>query len=100
MHLRPYLTDDEIEEITEPLTQGAARRKFFQKLLGIEIDKKPNGQPLVWRSDWEAGKRVRNAAASGAANDEQRSNGANFDALTNRVQYVRGTPKKRQSAGA
>lgn len=50
--MTPYLTDDEVAAITTPLTQGAARVKHFEKL-GCSPRRKPNGQPLVWRSDWE-----------------------------------------------
>ncbi len=48
----PHLTDTEVIEITEPLTQAAARCKFFERH-GCKVLKKPNGQPLVSRADWE-----------------------------------------------
>lgn len=48
-----HLTDDEIASITDPLTQGAARIKFFQRL-GCKVSPKPNGQPLVGRAEYEA----------------------------------------------
>jgi hypothetical protein len=48
----PFLTDEEIANATEPLTQGAARIKFFERL-GVKVKAKPNGQPLVWRCDFE-----------------------------------------------
>lgn len=49
----PYLTDDEIAEITKPLMQGAARCRYFRRL-GIKVDPRPNGQPLVGRAEFEA----------------------------------------------
>lgn len=49
----PYLTDAEIEHITMPLTQGAARIRFFEKL-GCKVKVRPNGQPLVGRVEYEA----------------------------------------------
>lgn len=51
--MTPYLTDAEIEHITEPLTQGAARIRFFEKL-GCKVKQRPNGQPLVGRVEYEA----------------------------------------------
>lgn len=51
--MKPYLTDNEIAEITEPLVQGAARIRFFRKL-GVKVSPKPNGQPLVGRAEYEA----------------------------------------------
>jgi hypothetical protein len=48
----PHLTDAEVAEITEPLTQGAARRKFFERLGCKVVKTKPNGQPLVSRDDY------------------------------------------------
>lgn len=48
----PYLTDDEIAEICNPLINGAARYKFLTKL-GLHANRKPNGQPLVARSEFE-----------------------------------------------
>lgn len=53
MSADPYLTDDQVESITKPLTQGAARIKFFRKL-GCNVKPKPNRQPLVGRADFEA----------------------------------------------
>ena len=51
--MTPYLTDAEIEEITKPLTQGAARIRYF-KSLGCKVKERPNGQPLVGRAEYEA----------------------------------------------
>jgi hypothetical protein len=52
MSLPPFLTDAEITDITDPLTQGYARIKFFQRL-GVKVSRKPNGQPLVGRTEFE-----------------------------------------------
>lgn len=49
----PHLTPAEVAEITEPLTQGAARCRFFRGL-GCKVQEKPNGQPLVARVEYEA----------------------------------------------
>jgi len=62
--LPPYLTDAEIADITYPLVQGAARVRFFAKT-GIAVRPRPDGQPLVWRVDFEA-HRPRTAANDSA----------------------------------
>lgn len=49
----PHLSDAEIAEITEPLTQGAARVRFFKRL-GVKVTLKPNGQPIVSRYEYAA----------------------------------------------
>ena len=49
-----YLTDDEIAYITQPLTQGAARRRYIERVYGIKCRTRPNGQPLVVRAEAEA----------------------------------------------
>lgn len=54
----PFLTGDEIAQITEPLKQGAARIRYFEKL-GCKVAPRPNGQPLVARSEWEDAMRGR-----------------------------------------
>jgi hypothetical protein len=48
----PYLTDQEIAEITSPLTQGAARCRFLTSL-GVKVERRPDGQPLVGRAEFE-----------------------------------------------
>lgn len=54
MSLPPFLTDDEIAAMTRPLKQGAARIKYLRDTLGLPVRARPDGQPLVWRSDWES----------------------------------------------
>lgn len=48
----PILTDTEIQAICEPLTQGHAQIRYLRKL-GVPVERKPNGRPLVRRVDWE-----------------------------------------------
>ena len=48
----PFLTDEEIDKICEPLTQGAAQIRLLKRL-GIKVQRKANGRPLVWRRDVE-----------------------------------------------
>lgn len=63
----PHLTDAEVAEITEPLEQAAARRRFFERC-GLKVGRKPNGQPLVSRADWAAHLAAHHAAGVSAAN--------------------------------
>lgn len=95
MSLPAHLTDEEIESITEPLTQGAARIRYLRRL-GIKAEPKPNGQPLVWRADFEA-VRQRNTTA---ANDGRQAS-ADWTQFDKRLRYGRGAKeKKRQPARA
>lgn len=48
----PYLTDDEIDGICAGLSQGAAMIRYLRRL-GLPVERKPNGRPLVRRVDWE-----------------------------------------------
>lgn len=61
----PFLTDDEIARITRPLTQGAARCRYFRRL-GIKVDPRPDGQPLVGRAEFEAARMAKNRAQPAA----------------------------------
>lgn len=46
------LTDDEIDAICAGLRQGAAMVRYLRRL-GVRVERKPNGRPLVRRCDWE-----------------------------------------------
>ena len=46
---RPYLTEDEVSEICAPLKTGAAQARYLIKL-GLHVERKPNGRPLVSRA--------------------------------------------------
>ncbi|WP_046111782.1 hypothetical protein [Aquincola tertiaricarbonis] len=48
----PYLTDDEIADICAPLVMPAAQRRYLAGL-GLIVNKKPNGRPLVARGEFE-----------------------------------------------
>jgi Domain of unknown function (DUF4224) len=45
----PYLTDEEIAQICEPLIQPAAQIRCL-RAMGLIVKIKPNGKPLVGRS--------------------------------------------------
>ena len=46
------LTDDEINQICEGLTQNAARVRYLQRM-GLTVRTKPNGKPLVNRAHYD-----------------------------------------------
>lgn len=46
----PYLTDAEVSDMCEPLVQAAAQCKHL-RALGLMVATKPNGRPLVLRSE-------------------------------------------------
>jgi hypothetical protein len=48
----PYLTDDEIAGICDGLTLPAAQCRHLARL-GLLVNRKPNGRPLVARSEFE-----------------------------------------------
>lgn len=52
--LPPHLTEDEINDLCKPLIQPAAQVRFLRDKLHLQVDRKPGGQPLVWRTNLEA----------------------------------------------
>lgn len=50
--MSPILTDAEVDDICDGLTQAAAKVRYLRQL-GIPVERKPNGRPLVRRVDWE-----------------------------------------------
>ena len=60
----PFLTDDEIAGICEGVQQAAAQRRYLQQTLRLVVHAKPNGRPLVARSEFE---RVLGAGRHGIA---------------------------------
>jgi hypothetical protein len=47
----PDLSDDEIDQICDGLTQNAARVRYL-KVMGLVVRQKPNGRPLVNRTHY------------------------------------------------
>jgi hypothetical protein len=47
-----FLSDAEIADICRPLKQHAARIRYLKRL-GVRVERRPDGSPLVARSDWE-----------------------------------------------
>ena len=54
-------TDDEIDAICAGLTQNAAKCRYLRRM-GLPVQRRPNGRPLIRRSDWE----TRNPASAAA----------------------------------
>lgn len=48
----PYLSDTEIADMCEPLTQPAAQLRYLRSL-GLQVFTKPNGRPLLARGEFE-----------------------------------------------
>ncbi len=49
----PWLTDAEVDELCAGLTQHAAKARYLRSL-GLTVQVKPNGRPLVMRAHAEA----------------------------------------------
>lgn len=64
---RPNLTDAEIDDICDGLKQSAAKVRYLRETLGLRVERKPNGRPLVRRADWERRQPGAQAAASPTA---------------------------------
>jgi hypothetical protein len=52
MTIRPDLTQEEISAICAGLTQYAAQCRYLRRM-GLRVERRPNGQPLVARAEWE-----------------------------------------------
>ena len=51
--MQTHLTDAELDDICRPLTQHAARVRYLRDVLKLPVARRPDGSPLVKRSDWE-----------------------------------------------
>jgi hypothetical protein len=49
----PVLSDADVDDICAGLKQNAAKARFLRDVLKVPVQRKPNGRPLVLRSDWE-----------------------------------------------
>ncbi|RYF50423.1 MAG: DUF4224 domain-containing protein [Comamonadaceae bacterium] len=50
--MTPDLTDDEVDSICAGLSQSAAKVRYLRSL-GLRVDQRPNGRPLVARAEWD-----------------------------------------------
>lgn len=68
--MRPYLTDQEINDICDGLQQPAAMIRYLRHI-GLTVVEKPNGRPLVSREHFTqvmAGKAITPPKPAPAAN--------------------------------
>lgn len=66
----PFLSEEEITRLCEPLTRPAAQCRYLTNQLKLSVHRKPSGRPLVARSEFE---RVLGAARFATQNTEQRA---------------------------
>lgn len=71
MNALPFLADAELAALCEGLEQPAAQLRYLRGL-GLHVERKPNGRPLLMRSELE---RVLGAGRMQPANDAK-GNGA------------------------
>lgn len=89
----PWLSDDEVRELCDPLVQPAAQRRFLAEQLSLHVRSKKNGRPLVARSELE---RVFGAARFGTGTSSPTSPGVDIEALR---QHLKGSrPHAAQSS--
>lgn len=50
--MTPWLSQQEIDDLCEPLTQHAAQLRFIRGL-GLTVRTKPNGAPLLMRTHFD-----------------------------------------------
>lgn len=72
--MTPDLQDNEIDNICAGLTQNAAKVRYLRSL-GLRVDRRPNGKPLVARAEWERHYSNRPALGTVNGHDTQPSNG-------------------------
>ncbi len=85
----PYLTDAELAEICAPLVMPAAQVKYLEQL-GLLVRRKPNGRPLVARSEFD---RVLGASRFPATAQNSGQSAPNVSALMKVIQGGRGGAK-------
>lgn len=80
----PFLSDEEILEIVDPLTQPAAIMRWFKNNGFPDVKKRPNGMPLIARAYFDA---VTAGAATRAQATETKEAGAqpNVQAYLDRI---------------
>ena len=66
--MTPNLTDEEVDAICAGLNQSAAKVRFL-KALGLTVQRKPNGAPLVNRFHYDQ------VMGTGSAANSKRSSG-------------------------
>lgn len=67
---RPDLTDDEVDALCSGLRQNAAKARYLVQL-GLHVERRPNGRPLVMRAHAEQVLAGRPQAANDAQASQQ-----------------------------
>jgi hypothetical protein len=99
---RPYLSQAEIDEITEPLQRPADQCRWLREA-GFVVKQRPNGRPLVSRSNFEAvmSGAVHAPTTARPAAAQEPDTAALAAALPRKgVPYGHGKKAQRQPAGA
>lgn len=86
----PFLTDSEIASICDPLVAPAAQRRFLASL-GLVVNAKPNGRPLVARGEFDR--------VLIGRQPEQSKNGAAQPNRTALLQIIKGGKRGTQTQG-
>ena len=97
MSAPPFLTDDEISAITEPLSRPADQCRVLREM-GFLVKQKPNGRPLVARSNFElvmSGQPT--APATTAAAGQRPDSSALVSLFKKGAKYAGGEKTKEQS---
>ena len=83
----PWFTDEEVDEICSGLQNNSSKVRYLRSL-GLTVNQKPNGRPLVMRHHAEAVLAGLSAVQNDA--DKQTRNGPNKAALIARFGKKRG----------
>lgn len=70
MSTRPDLTDEEVDALCSGLRQNAAKARYLVQL-GLHVERRPNGRPLVMRAHAEQVLAGRTSAANDAPATQQ-----------------------------
>ena len=79
--MTPWLSQAEVDDLCQPLKQAAAQVRYLREQ-GLAVRTKPNGQPLVLRSNVEE---VMNPAAKPVKSAKREPNRAGLIASFERV---------------
>lgn len=92
----PFLSDHELQALCEGLEQPAAQLRYLRRL-GLHVERKPNGRPLLMRSELE---RVLGAGRMIPANDaSQRTGGASGPDMGALLQVIQGGRRGKTTQG-
>lgn len=70
MNTRPDLSDEEVDALCSGLRQNAAKARYLVQL-GLHVERRPNGRPLVMRAHAEQVLAGRTPAANDATATQQ-----------------------------